>query len=437
MLTQGEDVEVHALARRGWSVSAIARHLDRDRKTVRGYLQGKRKPGVRASAAPDPLAPFAAYLAARFADDPHLWASALFDEVVPLGYHLSYVSFARQLRLAGLRPHCEACSGVLGRDTIEIAHPAGEEIQWDWFERRGAPWGGTAYVLLGTLPHSSRVRGIVAESLAQPYLIEAIDGVLRRYGGTPRIWRTDRLATVIVPGTGDVQPSFAPVAKYYGVVVEPCPPRRGNRKGAVESSVRYVCGRWWRTMTAATSADAQRSLDVFCAGPADARPRRTADGGRTSVGALAGDEPLLALPAAPYPATLTVSRTVGANAAAVFRGNFYSVPPGLGGTQVECRHRLGTGTLEIFTPAGVLLAAHRLAPDGAGTVVRTPGHRAELERVVLSAFTTDPPCQRKANHPPGTAARAEAGRLLAGLGPDVTVDLARYAELAGLAEVTG
>ena len=133
MLTQGEDVEVHALARRGWSVSAIARHLDRDRKTVRGYLQGKRQPGVRASAAPDPLAPFAAYLAARFADDPHLWASALFDEMVPLGYDRSYVSFARQLRLAGLRPHCEPCAGVSGRETIEIGHPAGEEMQWDWF----------------------------------------------------------------------------------------------------------------------------------------------------------------------------------------------------------------------------------------------------------------------------------------------------------------
>ena len=54
----------------------------------------------------------------------------------------------------GLRPHCEACRGVKGRDTIEIEHPPGEEIQWDWFERRRAPWGGTAYVLLGTLPHS-------------------------------------------------------------------------------------------------------------------------------------------------------------------------------------------------------------------------------------------------------------------------------------------
>jgi hypothetical protein len=54
------------------------------------------------------------------------------------------------------------------------------------------------------------------------------------------------------------------------VVVEPCPPRRGNRKGAVESSVRYVCGRWWRTMTAVTPTDAQRSLDAFCCGPGDA-----------------------------------------------------------------------------------------------------------------------------------------------------------------------
>jgi transposase len=430
MLTQGEDVEVHALARRGWSVSAIARHLGRDRKTVRGYLTGKRQPGQRATAKPDPLAPFTAYLSARFADDPHLWASALFDEVMPLGYRLSYASFARQLRLAGLRPHCEACTGVAGRETIEIAHPPGAEIQWDWFERRNAPWGGTAYVLLGTLPHSGRVRGVLAESLDQPHLIEAMDQVLRRHGGTARIWRTGRLATVIVPGSRDVQPSFAPVAKYYGVVVEPCPPRRGNRKGAVESSVRYVCGRWWRTMTATTPVGAQSSLDTFCADPADARRRLTADGARTTVAALAAAEPLLMLPAAPYPATVIVSRTVGANAAVAFRGNSYSVPPGLAGATVQCRHRLGTRTVEICSPAGAQLACHRLAPDGAGTVVRTPGHRAALERAVLSAFTTSPPCDRKGNHPPGPAARAEATRLLAGLGPEVTVDLGRYAELA-------
>lgn len=35
MLTRGENVEAHALKERDWSISAIARHLNRDRKTVR------------------------------------------------------------------------------------------------------------------------------------------------------------------------------------------------------------------------------------------------------------------------------------------------------------------------------------------------------------------------------------------------------------------
>ena len=106
MLTQGEDVEVHALQQRGWSVSAIARHLGHDRKTIRGYLNGKVHPGKRRSSCDDPLATVAEYVRLRFADDPHVWASALYDEVVPLGYALSYPSFVRQIRIAGLRPHC-------------------------------------------------------------------------------------------------------------------------------------------------------------------------------------------------------------------------------------------------------------------------------------------------------------------------------------------
>src|SRR5664280_638803 len=160
MLTRGEDVEAHALQKRGWSISAIARHLDRDRKTVRSYLNGDRVPGTRVRPdTPDPLAEYEKYLTARFTDDHHVWGTVLFEEVTALGYSQSYPTFVRQIRTKGLRPHCEACRGVVGRDTIEIDHPPGEEIQWDWFERRRAPWGGTAYVLLGTLPCSSRTRG--------------------------------------------------------------------------------------------------------------------------------------------------------------------------------------------------------------------------------------------------------------------------------------
>lgn len=445
MLSRGEDVEVDALVKRGWNISAIARHLGRDRGTISNYVNGKTQPGARRPGGPDPLERFSGYVVARFADDPHLWATALFDEVVAMGYDRSYPSFARQLRLGALRPHCEACAGVKGRETVEIDHPAGEEIQWDWFERRHAPWGATAYVLLGTLSHSGRTRGVLAEAMDQPHLIEAMDAVLRRLGGTTRIWRTDRLATVIVPGTADVQASFAPVAKHYSAIVAPCPPRRGNRKGAVECGVKYVCGRWWRTMTATTPTDAQVSLDRFLSSAGDARlrppgryldPDELTDGQRLpwpTVGALAGAEVLMALPAVPYPATVEVAKTVDDRASVAFRGNRYSVAPGLGGVELTLRHRLGTATVEVFSPAGAMMVSHRLAPPGAGAMVRTPEHRAALEAVVLGQFSTARPCDRKANKPPGATALAERARLMGPEGTEPAVDLAAMAEVVRLA----
>jgi hypothetical protein len=320
---------------------------------------------------------------------------------------------------------------VKGRDTIDIDHPAGEEIQWDWFERRRAPWGGTAYVLLGTLPHSGRVRGVLAERMDLAHLVGAIDEVLRRLGGTPRVWRTDRLATVIVPGSAEVQASFAPVAKHYRAVVQACPPRRGNRKGAVESSVRFVSGRWWRTMGDQTPEDAQRSLDRFCATIGDQRERRFADGTRTTVRVLAEAEPLLALPAVAFPAVIEVARTVADNATVAYRGNHYSTPPGLGGSVLAVRQRVGHPTIDVVGPSGHILVTHRLAPDGSGALVRSREHRDALEAAVLSAFTTARPCDRKANRPAGVAALAEAAKLLGPAGHEPTVDLDIYADLVG------
>jgi hypothetical protein len=116
-----------------------------------------------------------------------------------LGYPLSYQSFTRSLRARRVRPHCEACAGVKGRDTIDIPHPPGAEAQWDWDELPGAPWGGDAHLLLGTLAYSSKFRGAFAEAEDQGHVISGIDTVLRALGGTARAWRFDRMATVVGP----------------------------------------------------------------------------------------------------------------------------------------------------------------------------------------------------------------------------------------------
>jgi hypothetical protein len=134
----------------------------------------------------------------------------------------------------------------------------------------------------------------------------------------------------------------------------------------------------------------------------------------------------------PFPAELTAARTVTAQALVAFRGNSYSVPPGLRGATVTVTHRLGSGTLAIATAAGAVIARHRRAPDGAGAVVRDSGHVTALEKAVLASFSAAAPCRRKERRPPSAAALAEAARLHGAPGPAerVVIDLTAYAAAA-------
>jgi hypothetical protein len=179
-------------------------------------------------------------------------------------------------------------------------------------------------------------------------------------------------------------------------------------------------------MTATTIEGAQASLDAFCATTADDRPRAG-----STVRALAEAEPLMALPAMPYPATTEVAAPVAVDATVAYGGNRYSVPHGLAGATLTLRHRLGDDDLEIVAPSGVLVAVHGLRPAGAGALVRDEEHRAGLEAAVLAAFSSARPCERKGHHPPGPEARAAAAVLTGVEAREVVVDLARYAELAG------
>ena len=241
----------------------------------------------------------------------------------------------------------------------------------------------------------------------QPHLVEGIDAVLRRLGGTARRWRVDRMATVLVVGTDRIQPSFVGVAKHYGVGIDACPPRRPNRKGVVEKAIHYLSQRWWRTAVANSVAQAQDSLDAFCATVGDARRRA-----ESTVGELADAEPLLKIPSVPYPAEGTLVRRVAANGLVSVRGNRYSVPPGVVGTQVSVRWRLGDPTIDVVSASGRLVATHRKVPRGQGRVVRLPEHTEALEKVVLASFTTDRPCKPKPNRPPmSAAARAIAADI--------------------------
>lgn len=165
-----------------------------------------------------------------------------------------------------------------------------------WDAGRQAPAGGA-------LAHSSRWRGVLASAEDFVHLVEAIEQVSVRLGGVSRRWRFDRMATVCSPESGRLTAAFAGVAKHCGVVVDICPPWRGNRKGAVEKANHAAAQRWWRTVADDLTIEAaQESLDRLCV-RLDGR-RRMRGGQPTTVGALADAEPLRPVPVYSYPAEL-------------------------------------------------------------------------------------------------------------------------------------
>jgi hypothetical protein len=400
MLTRTEYLAVQELHRQGSSISAIARRLGRDRKTVRSYLGGGRVAGVR-SRVPDASLRFLPYCRQRLTDDPHLLATQLFAEVVELGYPGGYSTFTRALRSHQLRPPCTRCRPATcpGGPAQSPPH-SGQEIRFDWLQLTAPPlrWGcgERAQLLVATLASSGRWRGALTDGDDLPHLVEAIDRLLRGFGGTPGGWRLDRAPTVCSAASGRMTSAFAQVARYYGVAVRlgaaaPPDPGSAQRDAALRA--------WWHGTAHDTGlTGAQDELERLAAAQ-DAPP--------------AGRQPALsALPVTPFPVRLCVRRIVDPQGLVAYRDSFYAVQPELVGALVEVRRRLDEPYLSITTLKGAVIARHRLAPPGSARTVADAADAIALERPARLPRAQGHTCQDSRGHrPPSWQALAEADAL--------------------------
>lgn len=435
MLSERSSVDIHALKRQGMTISEIARRTNHDRKTIRAYLNGERVPGRRERAAPDSFDAFADYAAARLAEDPHLWAATLLDELRLLGYEGSYPTLTRQVRTRGLRPACTACAHVTKRPNAIIEHPPGEETQFDWLELPDPPahWGfptKRAFLLVGSLAHSGVWRAVISPSMDIPHLLAAMTTLLTLLGGLTRVWRFDRMRTVLDPVTGDLTTMFAGFAKHHGVQPVVCRPRSGNRKGVVEKNNHTAAQRWWRNLPdELTLEQAQASVEAFAAGQ-DQRRRQT-ETGNTTARAMLAAERLRPLPPVVFPVIVTEERTATRQALIDWRGNRYSVPPELAAAKVIVHQRLGADVIDIATVSGTVLARHKVAEPGLGVTIRDTGHVTALEAIALASAPPGRPHRHKERIPPGAAAQ-RAAAVLAGTAdqPSTVISLAAYEQAA-------
>ena len=203
----------------------------------------------------------------------------------------------------------------------------------------------------------------------------------------------------------------------------------------VEKVNHTAAQRWWRTLADEMSAEqAQVDCDRFASVRGDTRMRRSTTGDRkATVATVAAREPLRPAPPTPYPLLLAESRVASRQALVGYRGNFYSVPPELATATVTVSRLVGAPFCDIATSTGIVVARHRLAPNGAGVVVRDHGHVAALDAIALkAAAAARGPHRRKERIPPGDAARAAADALRGAEQPTLSpvIDLAAYERAA-------
>lgn len=126
MLPRDRAEKILTLGAAGWSVPAIAAHLGHSGQTIRDYLAGRRTPGVRAPRPSLLTDLFAGYCRQRFAEDPHLRPSTLFNEVTKLGFKASRSTFYRELTQRRLAPSSHAQSPTqqaTAQDLDEVSRP--------------------------------------------------------------------------------------------------------------------------------------------------------------------------------------------------------------------------------------------------------------------------------------------------------------------------
>jgi transposase len=274
----GEIVLIHDLKRQGLTITAIARQVGLDRKTVRRYLQRGLEPPAYKPRGPGPrlIEGFEDYLRERVTVFPDLSGKRLLREIRELGYAGGYTAvtdFLRDVR-PPRRPQFER----------RFETPPGRQAQVDFAEFKvefdDEP-GVIRKVWLFTmvLGHSRWLWGrFCAGQDLQTVLRCHIDAFAAMGGATSELLY-DPMKTAVIgeapDGVVSYNTSLVALLNHSGAVPRACRPYRAKTKGKVERPYRYVrqdffLGRRFRNID-----DLNAQFDGWRSGIANARVHAT------------------------------------------------------------------------------------------------------------------------------------------------------------------
>ena len=324
----GELVMILDFHRQGLSVSAIARRVGIDRKTVRKYIErgleppsyGPRKPRARQ------LEPFEAYLRQRVVAYPGLTGSRLLREIREHGYAGGYTAVTDFLR--------EVRPSPTPAFEVRFETPPGEQAQVDFAQFQ---------VIFTDEPSVTRIVWLFSLVLGYSRLIWArfvahqdLQTVLRCHmaafsalGGVPRQVLYDRMKTAVI-GEDDqahiiYNRALIDCAGHYGFHPKACRPYRAKTKGKVERPFRYIREDFFLARSFRNLDDLNAQLAHWLGTVANPRVHATTQ--RVVNEAFAEEKLVLRpLPLVPFHAVLKLERRVSHEGMVSVGGNLYSVP---------------------------------------------------------------------------------------------------------------
>jgi len=394
MLGQQQWEAVHVRHAQGQTISAIARELDLDRKTVRTCLRQSSWQPYRRAACGSLLDPHRDWLAER-APQVNYSARILWQELcAQRGFQGGYVIVRRAV--APLR--LEASVAGLTQRRFETA--PGEQAQCDWGQIT-VPMGEIrvqVHIFVMTLGYSRRgfAMGFLNERM--PELLAAHEAAFAHFGGRCEFLLYDRMRTVVL-GTSKGKPrmnaTFASFASHWGFTPRLCQPYRAKTKGKVESGVKYVKRNFVPGRSFRDIDDFNAQLAVWQTEVADLREHGTTH--QRPIDRFADEAAALA-PTAGHPSFLQAmvrDRVVAEDWLVAIDGNRYSVPFALIGKTVQVVRQGGDW---VIRHRGAVVAEHTIVA-GRGQISVKPEHGPGAAVLKMRQRFSSPPISPRPTSP--------------------------------------
>ena len=307
-----------------WRIGTIATQLHVHRDTVRRVLEAanvmRPQQSLRASQA-DPYLPFVRETLTQF---PTLTASRLHAMVKSRGFEGGTDYFRRIVARHRPRPYAEAY--------LRLRTLAGEQAQVDWAHFDHIQVGKARRPLMAfvmVLAYSRRIfLHFTLNARMDSFLLGHVLAFVA-WGGVPRVILSDNLKSAVLERMGCAirfNPEYLAFAAHHRFEPRPVAVARGNEKGRVERSIRYIRDNFFAARSFTDVDDLNAQARLWCAGPAADR-RWPEDDQLTVEQAFERERPaLMALPEHDYPLGERVQVQVGKTPYVRFDLNDYSIP---------------------------------------------------------------------------------------------------------------